>query len=251
MCIHDGMTVALVGSSGAGKSTLVNALLGEERMARVTVAKEDVMTLVSLILLGLVLPAPRLVATQSPAGVWRITAAVVGGDADGGRHDRDVQSSLAVFTLDSCALAVAGNAQVTKAVEQAADQLIGTWELNVGRSKFSTAPPRSSTRTYEAVPNGLKFTGREIDATGKPVVGQWIAYYDGKDYPTTGSPHSDTISIRRIDSFTGESVQKKAGKVVARNRRVVSSDGKVMTLTAAGTDAQGQPVTNVWVFDRR
>jgi ribosome biogenesis GTPase len=31
-CIHDGMTVALVGSSGAGKSTLVNALLGEERM---------------------------------------------------------------------------------------------------------------------------------------------------------------------------------------------------------------------------
>lgn len=31
-CIHEGMTVALVGSSGAGKSTLVNALLGEDRM---------------------------------------------------------------------------------------------------------------------------------------------------------------------------------------------------------------------------
>lgn len=31
-CIHDGTTVALVGSSGAGKSTLVNALLGEDRM---------------------------------------------------------------------------------------------------------------------------------------------------------------------------------------------------------------------------
>jgi ribosome biogenesis GTPase / thiamine phosphate phosphatase len=30
--IHDGMTVALVGSSGAGKSTLVNGLLGENRM---------------------------------------------------------------------------------------------------------------------------------------------------------------------------------------------------------------------------
>ena len=29
-CIHDGMTVALVGSSGAGKSTLVNALVGED-----------------------------------------------------------------------------------------------------------------------------------------------------------------------------------------------------------------------------
>ena len=32
-CVHEGMTVALVGSSGAGKSTLVNALLGEARMA--------------------------------------------------------------------------------------------------------------------------------------------------------------------------------------------------------------------------
>ncbi len=35
--IHDGMTVAFVGSSGAGKSTLVNALLGEDLMATASV----------------------------------------------------------------------------------------------------------------------------------------------------------------------------------------------------------------------
>lgn len=40
-CIHDGMTVALVGSSGAGKSTLVNALLGEERMRTGEVRARD------------------------------------------------------------------------------------------------------------------------------------------------------------------------------------------------------------------
>ncbi|OGV73731.1 MAG: hypothetical protein A3K18_01415, partial [Lentisphaerae bacterium RIFOXYA12_64_32] len=39
--IHDGMTVALVGSSGAGKSTLVNALLGEERMPTGAVRASD------------------------------------------------------------------------------------------------------------------------------------------------------------------------------------------------------------------
>jgi ribosome biogenesis GTPase len=39
--IHDGMTVALVGSSGAGKSTLVNALLGEERMRTGEVRTSD------------------------------------------------------------------------------------------------------------------------------------------------------------------------------------------------------------------
>ncbi len=40
-CIHDGLTVALVGSSGAGKSTLVNALLGEERMRTGDVRASD------------------------------------------------------------------------------------------------------------------------------------------------------------------------------------------------------------------
>ena len=40
-CIHDGMTVALVGSSGAGKSTLVNALLGEDRMPTGAVRASD------------------------------------------------------------------------------------------------------------------------------------------------------------------------------------------------------------------
>jgi ribosome biogenesis GTPase len=39
--IHEGMTVALVGSSGAGKSTLVNALVGEERMRTGDVRESD------------------------------------------------------------------------------------------------------------------------------------------------------------------------------------------------------------------
>ncbi|HSO39632.1 MAG TPA: ribosome small subunit-dependent GTPase A [Labilithrix sp.] len=39
--IHDGMTVAFVGSSGAGKSTLVNALLGEEWMPTGEVRARD------------------------------------------------------------------------------------------------------------------------------------------------------------------------------------------------------------------
>ncbi len=144
-----------------------------------------------------------------------------------------------------------GTAPATQAAEQAADRVIGTWELNLAKSKFTTAPPKSSTRTYEAVPNGLKFAGREVDADGQTVVGHWTAYYDGKDYPTIGSPHADTIAIKRIDSFTGESIQKNAGKVVTRNRRVVSPSGKVMTMTASGMDAQGKPFTNVLVFDRR
>jgi hypothetical protein len=192
--------------------------------------------LVSVIPAALVLLAPHAAAAPSRIGVWKTTDAVVSGGRDAGRRTSDIRDR---------------KAQATKVVDQAADRVVGTWELNLAKSTFTTAPPKSSTRTYEAVPNGLKFVGREVDAAGQTVLGQWTAYYDGEDYPTTGSPHSDTISIKRIDSFTGESIQKKAGKVVTRNHRVISSNGKIMTLTAAGTDAKGQPFTNVLVFDRR
>lgn len=40
-CIHEGMTIAFVGSSGAGKSTLINALLGEVRMPTAEVRASD------------------------------------------------------------------------------------------------------------------------------------------------------------------------------------------------------------------
>ena len=44
---------------------------------------------------------------------------------------------------------------------------------------------------------------------------------------------------------------KKAGKVVSTVKRNVSKDGKVMTLTAAGTNANGEKVNNVIVYDKQ
>ena len=67
-CLHDGMTVALVGSSGAGKSTLVNVLLGEQRMRTGEIRASDgrgchVTTRRQLVLLptgGLLLDTPGM-----------------------------------------------------------------------------------------------------------------------------------------------------------------------------------------------
>jgi hypothetical protein len=41
------------------------------------------------------------------------------------------------------------------------------------------------------------------------------------------------------------------GKVVGNWTRKVSADGKTMTVTYKGTDAKGQKVSNVLVFDRK
>lgn len=135
---------------------------------------------------------------------------------------------------------------------QAPDPLIGTWELNVAKSTFKTGPRlKSSARTFEAVPNGLKYSGQSVNTDGTTSATQWTAYFDGKDYPIKGDPNSDTISLKRIDRFNTEGTFKRAGKVVSHLTRNVSQDGKIWTLTVEGTDAQGKPFAYVLVFDKK
>ena len=46
-------------------------------------------------------------------------------------------------------------------------------------------------------------------------------------------------------------VSKKSGKVTITQRNIVSADGKTRTVTTTGTDALGQKVNNVAVFERK
>jgi hypothetical protein len=135
---------------------------------------------------------------------------------------------------------------------QAPDPLIGTWELNTAKSSFKNGPRlKSSTRTFEAVPNGLMYSGQSVREDGKTSATQWTAYFDGKDYTVTGDPTADTISLKRVDRFNTEGTFKKAGKVTGRVTRVVSKDGKVWTLNVDGTGDQGKPYSSVLVFDKK
>jgi len=50
---------------------------------------------------------------------------------------------------------------------------------------------------------------------------------------------------------TTEATLKKSGKVVSTARRVVSKDGKTLTLTITGTNAKGQKVKNIAVYEKQ
>ena len=135
---------------------------------------------------------------------------------------------------------------------QTADPLVGTWELNIAKSKYSPGPaPKSQTRTYVVAGQDIKATSKGVDADGKPTSAEWTVNYDGKDRPATGFADLDALSLKRIDAFTVEFTQKKAGKVVATGTRVISKDGKVMTITTKGTNATGQAFNDVQVFEKR
>jgi hypothetical protein len=132
------------------------------------------------------------------------------------------------------------------------DSFLGTWVLNVAKSKFTPGPPpKEDTTVYEAAGQGLKITTTGIDAAGKPTMTVYTANFDGKDYPVTGEANFDMTSLKRIDANTIEFTRKKAGKVVLTATGVVSKDGKTRTHTTTGVNAQGQKMNNILVYDKK
>ena len=136
---------------------------------------------------------------------------------------------------------------------QPKDPFVGTWRLNLAKSKYSPGPaPKSSTSTYEAAGQGYKVSVKTEPASGPVQQWSYATNLDGKDAPVTGdNPNADMVAIKRIDANTLESVAKKGGKVTTTQRNVVAADGKTRTVTTTGTDAQGQKVNNVMVFEKQ
>jgi hypothetical protein len=137
---------------------------------------------------------------------------------------------------------------------QTPDRAIGIWTLNVAKSKYDPGPPpKSMTVTYEAVGQGLKVSVKGTEADGRPIVMSYIANYDGKDYPVTiaGATAYDTVTLKQIDASTVEATRKKGGQVVLTFARVVSADGRMLTMTVNGTDNEGQRFNDVAVFERQ
>jgi hypothetical protein len=128
---------------------------------------------------------------------------------------------------------------------------VGSWKLNVAKSKLgSEPPPQSITSTIKVVGQGARMTGVRIGADGLRTECHYTANYDGKDYPITGSPNADTVSLKRIDARTIERTDKKAGKVVETSTTVFSEDGKTCTTTGKARNAQGEDFHFVVVHDK-
>src|SRR5438874_1899623 len=130
------------------------------------------------------------------------------------------------------------------------NNFIGTWKLNLEKSKFNPGPgPKSFTVMIEAAEGGEKsaVTGENSDGTpinSSPVV----IKYDGKYYPVTGAPF-DSMSIKQLDADTHILITKKAGKVVSRGKAVISGD--TMTVTTTGTNPEGKKFNDIAVYDKQ
>jgi hypothetical protein len=135
----------------------------------------------------------------------------------------------------------------------AADVSVGTWKVNLAKSKYNPAnlAPKSSITKIVAVADGITNVTDVVDADGKAIHYEFTAKYDGKDYPVKGDPNRDTVSAKKIDDYTFDFTSKKGGKVTTTTHIVYARDGKSRTLTTTGTNAQGVKVTNTVVADKQ
>jgi hypothetical protein len=130
----------------------------------------------------------------------------------------------------------------------AADPVIGTWKLNVAKSKMpADNTTKSQTRVYTQSADGITVTITVVGADGKENVSKATYKLDGKTYPATGTGAYDSLSGKQIDAATAEFSLMKGGKAVGTTKRTVSADGK--TLTATGT--MGGKDQGTLVFDKQ
>jgi hypothetical protein len=133
----------------------------------------------------------------------------------------------------------------------AADPLIGTWKLNEAKSKFTPGTTKNTMVVYEAAGDQVKVTVTGIDAKGKATRNQWTGRFDGKNYPVTGDPNSDSRSYKKIDDRTLGLTIWYHGRVAGTGRIMASADGKSRTVTSSGDTAKGKSFKTTAVYDKQ
>jgi len=133
----------------------------------------------------------------------------------------------------------------------AADPQIGTWKLNEAKSKITPGTLKNTQVVCSSMFGQMKVKSDGVDANGKPIHVEWSGKFDGKDYPVSGDPNSDTRSYTKANERTLTTANKKNGKVRVTGQVVISADGKTRTVTINGTTPKGKRFKNVAVYDKQ
>jgi len=151
-----------------------------------------------------------------------------------------------------CAVESITASQSLESANSAKDLVLGTWTLNVAKSTYRPGPPpKSQVRTYEPHADGIHAVIKTVEADGRSTTIEYTAKYDGVDYPITGNPDWDVITLKRVNAYAAEAALSHGGSEIGHARRVISQDGKTMTITFHA-QVEGRPVVdNVYVFDKQ
>ncbi len=150
--------------------------------------------------------------------------------------------AVALWAADAVSVAAQAPAATAK------ELVLGVWRLDPAKSKYIPGPtPKSQTRTYEIQADRIKATIETVYSDGRSASVQYVADYDSIEYPVTGSPDADAITLKKLDALTAEATLMHGGKVYGVARRVISKDGKTMTITFQSRDGA---ISNMAVYEK-
>jgi len=132
---------------------------------------------------------------------------------------KKIMLTLLVFTAAAFAQSSFDGTWVSDVGAALLDKKPHTYELNKGMYTCSTCVPKISVKA------------------------------DGKDQAVSGSNYFNTVAIHTVDANTTEEVDKKDGKVMSKDTRMVSADGKTLT-DKWEDDSEQTPVTGDLIMSR-
>ena len=133
----------------------------------------------------------------------------------------DDRSMTEEFTNTAESETVTGKAGFTRVDRGPAGShaLSGKW----GMQTVKNSTTAGTLTTYQSIAGGMKISdGSE----------SYEVKFDGKDYPVGGDAHS-TLSLKLIDEYTLEEIDKRDGKVITVARMTVSKDGAAMRVESS------------------
>jgi hypothetical protein len=90
-----------------------------------------------------------------------------------------------------------------------------------------------------------------IDRDGQCHRASITVRFDGQEYPLKGSSRADTVAYERLDARTVKGTSRKNGIVLVHETAVLSEDGRTLTVTYSGANAEGQAVIGTAVFEKQ
>ena len=131
----------------------------------------------------------------------------------------------------------------------AADPIVGTWKLNVAKSKFSSGTELTAGSRVYTEADGLYSLDQKLTGADGKERSIHTQYRDGKDVKQPAGGLADTSHATKIDANTWDFDLKKDGKVVGHVHHVVSPDGKTLTVHNTGAKLSGATGDETLVFE--
>jgi hypothetical protein len=132
------------------------------------------------------------------------------------------------------------------------DAWVGTWKLNVAKSKYTTGqPPKAQTVVIAREGDAYRFDITGTAPNGTPIMSRFSVPESGGTGTVEPGGVWDGVSAKKVDERTREMTYMKGGQPSMTVRAVAARDGKTLRVTAKGKNPMGEAVEGVSVFERQ